>query len=64
MRPLRMPSAIFGRFEPMGSAAMPVNRAPVLFGFRSAFNSSRSPSPVRGTESVSAPRAFASFESR
>ena len=53
-RPLSMASAIFGKLEPRTAGAIPIRRAPVLFGFRSAFRSKRSPSPERGTESVSA----------
>jgi len=47
-----MPSAIFGKFVPIGLAAMPVSCAPLLFGFLSALTSNLSPSPVRGTESL------------
>jgi hypothetical protein len=59
-----MPAAILGKFEPMGDAENPISLEPVELGLRSAFNSSLSPSPVRGTESVSASSLMASFFKR
>ena len=36
--PPRMPSAIFGRLEPIAGGAMPVSLAPALLGLRSALS--------------------------
>ena len=63
-RPLRMPSAIFGRFAPIGPPAMPVSRAPLLFGFRSAFSSSLSAFADARNGIRQRPQFFASFASR